>query len=125
MSLPSLCCHFHTLFSVLSSWSRPHLLCPEEVLPRCNSHCTLQIPQFIGSLCVLARPRGTPFAESIRSEGTLYGHEHGTQPASLEEPTQEETDVISVDASGTKMEVEAEALRRVRDIAGKGEFVAS
>jgi gluconate kinase len=42
-----------------------------------------------------------------------------SQLASLEEPTQEETDVISVDASGTKMEVEPEALRRVRDIAKK------
>ena len=39
-----------------------------------------------------------------------------SQLASLEEPTQEETDVISVDASGTKTEVVAEALRRMRDI---------
>jgi gluconate kinase len=42
-----------------------------------------------------------------------------SQLACLEEPTQEETDVVSVDASRTKMEVEAEALRRVRDIMEK------
>ena len=42
-----------------------------------------------------------------------------SQLACLEEPTQEETDVVSVDASRMKMEVEAEALGRVRDIMEK------
>jgi gluconokinase len=33
----------------------------------------------------------------------------------LEEPAKEETDVISVDVSGTKAEVEAETLRKVKE----------
>lgn len=38
----------------------------------------------------------------------------GSQLASVEESTQEETDVISIDASRTKTEVVAETLRRKR-----------
>jgi gluconokinase len=44
-----------------------------------------------------------------------------SQLETLEEPTKEETDVISIDVSGSKLEVEAEALRRVRE-AVKSEF---
>ncbi len=52
--------------------------------------------------------------------GARQGHYMGanmvhSQLESLEEPTPEERDVIGVDVSGTKAEVEAEALRRVRE----------
>jgi gluconokinase len=57
----------------------------------------------------------------LQRVGARKGHYMGanmvhSQLESLEEPTPEETDVISVDVSGTKDEVEAEALRRVREV---------
>jgi len=56
----------------------------------------------------------------LQRVGNRKGHYMGanmvkSQLEALEEPTNEETDVIQVDVSGTKDEVEAEALRRVRE----------
>ena len=56
----------------------------------------------------------------LQRVGARKGHYMGanmvhSQLETLEEPTKEETDVIRVDVSGTKDEVEAETLRRVRE----------
>ena len=55
----------------------------------------------------------------LQRVGARQGHYMGanmvhSQLETLEEPTKEETDVISVDVSGAKSEVEAETLRRIR-----------
>lgn len=56
----------------------------------------------------------------LQRVGARQGHYMGanmvhSQLETLEEPTKEETDVISVDVSGAKSEVEAETLRRIRE----------
>lgn len=56
----------------------------------------------------------------LQRVGARKGHYMGanmvhSQLEVLEEPAKEETDVISVDVSGTKAEVEAEALRKVKE----------
>jgi gluconokinase len=56
----------------------------------------------------------------LKRVGARKGHYMGanmvhSQLETLEEPTREETDIISIDVSGTKTEVEAEVLRRVKE----------
>jgi gluconokinase len=56
----------------------------------------------------------------LQRVGARKGHYMGanmvhSQLEVLEEPAKEETDVISVDVSGTKAEVEAETLRKVKE----------
>jgi gluconokinase len=56
----------------------------------------------------------------LQRVGARQGHYMGanmvhSQLETLEEPTKEETDVISVDVSCAKSEVEAETLRRIRE----------
>jgi gluconokinase len=113
--LPPLRCQFYTLFPIPSGWCRPHLLCPEEVLPRYNSYCTEHLPN-LSVHSVYLRASEELLSQRVSAwKGNYIGAGMvRSQLASLEEPTQEETDVISIDASRTKTEVVAETLRRKR-----------
>ena len=113
--LPPLRCHFYTLFPIPSGWCCPHLLCPEEVLSRYNLYCMKHLPNlsvhfmYLRASKELLSQRVSAWKRNYIGAGMVR-----SDLASLAEPTQEETDVISIDASRTKTEVVAETLRRKR-----------